>query len=249
VLGPHRLDEVFLPRARGIDDVALEGLHVNHGQRRSLGHPGDEVDLREGGFADPRREVDALGREGSAEQVFDAQPHTRVVAIARQEDDRRHEAAVGVAAQVELGAQPLLLVQNRLGHLDQLVSAGLEQLVAGIALQDLHQVLAGVAVAAEPDSVEHLPRPVAEDRDGKDGLRVCRGGQQSEEAVFAGHLALCVEGLDSDVVEVDRPVDGGPRVGLGEDEQFFVAGPSLRLWVESREPARRRTVVAQQPQA
>ena len=72
---------------------------------------------------------------------------------------------------------------------------------------------------------------------------------EPEEAVLAGDVARCVEGLDPDVVEVDGPVDRGARVRLGDDEQLAVTGPGLGRRAEAREGRRSGGVVAQQPEA
>ncbi|OPZ53283.1 MAG: hypothetical protein BWY91_02007 [bacterium ADurb.BinA028] len=140
-------------------------------------------------------------------------------------------------------------VDDGLGDLGQHVGVGLEELVAGVALEDLEEVLSGVAVTAVADPVQDLAGPVADDGDVHDRGRVCRGSEEPEEAVLAGDVARCVEGLDPDVVEVDGPVDRGARVRLGDDEQLAVTGPGLGRRAEAREGRRSGGVVAQQPEA
>ena len=249
MLGAGRLDEVFVPRAGGVDDVTLERREVDVGDLGASRHPQDVVDLRERRLGDSGRVVDALGVEGRPQDAFHAQPDPGVEPVAGQEDQRRHEAPVGVAAEVDLCADAFLLVEHGFGDGDELVGRRLEQLVARVALEHLEQVLARVAVEREPQGRHDGLRPVAEDRDAADRGGVCRGGEQPEEPVLAGDLALIVEGLDADVVEVDRAVDRGPGVGLGHDEQFLVAGMLLDLGAQRRVGRGLGEVVAQQPES
>ncbi len=49
--------------------------------------------------------------------------------------------------------------------------------------------------------------------------RVGGGGEQPDDAEFAGEIAGCVEALDADVVEIDAAVHVGVDIGLGDDQR------------------------------
>ncbi len=76
--------------------------------------------------------------------------------------------------------------------------------------------LAGI----QPEVVDDALHLVAQDRDLVGAPAVGRRGPQSEEPAFAADIALRVEGLDADIVEVGRAVHRGDRVRLGDDERL-----------------------------
>ncbi len=182
---------------------------VQPGQHR-LGVPGGVVD---GGAA-----------ELLHQQVHQPQPDPGGVAVARQVDQGGEVAAVLVLAQEEPELAPLLQVEDVQRDREQLVGGGLEELVAGVGLQDLDQVAGVVALGGEAGLGDGLGDLAADHRDPGDRLGVGGGGQQAEEAALAGHIALGVELLDADVVQVGRAVHGGAAVGLGQHQQLALAG-------------------------
>ncbi len=183
-----------------------------------------EVDPGAGGLVDARGELDALAAEAFLEDLGEAFADGGVVAVAGQVDQHRDVAAVGVAAGEEPQLAALPGVHDRLRGRRELVGRGVEQLVAGIVLQGVHQGLARVAARVEADLVHDLADLVAQERDPAQRLGVGGAGEESEEALLPHHLALGVERLDADVVEVRRTVHGGARVGLGQDQQGLLAG-------------------------
>src|SRR5699024_10219484 len=56
----QEVDELIIPRAHGEVEVVLQRCDVDLRQVLPPGHAEHEVDLREGGFGDVRREVDRL---------------------------------------------------------------------------------------------------------------------------------------------------------------------------------------------
>ncbi len=80
---------------------------------------------------------------------------------------------------------------------------------------------------------------------GGGGLR----GEQSEETALTDDVALLVELLDADVVEVLGAVDGGAGVGLGEHQHVGLAGLGADLRGQGRETAGGGRVHAQDAQA
>lgn len=81
-----------------------------------------------------------------------------------------------------------------------------------------------MAARREAGAFEDLGDLAADDRDASHGLGVRGGGEQAEEAALAHDVALGVEPLHADVVEVRGAVHGGAAVGLGQHQQAVLAG-------------------------
>ena len=100
----------------------------------------------------------------------------------------------------------------------QVVGLDLEQLVARVVLQHGEQVAPGVAAGGEPGTIQHGIDLAPDHRQLAYRVQVRGRGEQAEEALLAVDVAVLVEGLDADVVEVRRAVHGRTRVGLGDDQ-------------------------------
>ena len=103
---------------------------------------------------------------------------------------------------------------------DQVRHRRLEQLVAREGLERVHQRLVVVARRLEPEMSDDALDLVPQHRNLARALAVGRRSPQADEAALAGHPAARVEGLDADVVEVGRAVDGRDRVRLGDDQRL-----------------------------
>ena len=242
----QRLAEAVGPRAGGVDEPRLDALGVGLGQRGQLGarlDADDEVQPGQHRLGVPGGEVDAGAVELFLEDVDDPQPDTGGVAVARQVDERRVVAAVLVLAQVQPQPAALLEVEHAGDDGAQLVGRGLEQLVARVRLQDLEQVAAVVAVGREPGAPQHFLDLAAHDRDAPDALRVRGAREEAEEAALADDVALGVELLHADVVEVRGAVHGGAAVGLGQYEDLVLAGLGARVGGQPAEGRAHRVVV------
>ena len=233
----QRVGEVVGPRPGGLDQPRSSSAWSTSGTSVALGHPDDEVQPRQHRLGHPRGVVDGGAVERLPQDPLHLQPDLRGVPVAGQVDQAGHEPAVGVAAQEQLGLPALLQVQHGQRDRQQVLAAHLEQLVARVGLQDLQQVLAVVAVRQEPGRVEHLPRLAPQHRDPQHALGVRRRREQPEEPPLTDDVALGVEGLHADVVQVHGPVHGGARVRLGQDQQPLLPGRGPRR----RAAARRRT--------
>ncbi|MGX1120193.1 hypothetical protein RKD37_005556 [Streptomyces ambofaciens] len=226
-LGGQGLTEAVGPGAGGLDQTGLDALLVGVGQVRQLGalrDPDHEVQPGQDRLGVPGGEVDAGAAELLLEDVDDPQPDTGGVAVAGEVDERRVVAPVLVLAQVEAQTAPLLEVEHGGDDRLQLLHGGLEHLVARVRLQDLQQVPPVVAVGREPGPLQHLLHLAPHDRHPAHGLGVGGGGEQAEEAPLADDVAVRVELLDADVVEVRGAVHGGPAVRLGQHQQPVLAG-------------------------
>ena len=186
----------------------------------------DEVQPGQHRLGHQRRVVDARAVERVEQDRLHGVPHLGRVAVARQVDQAGHEPAVVVAAQEQPQLPALLQVQHAQRGGGEVVAADLEQLVARVGLEDLQQVLARVAVAAEPAAGQHLGGLAPQHRDALDALVVRGRGEQAEEPPLPHDLAGLVEGLHPDVVEVGRAVHRGAAVGLGDHAAAAAAGPA-----------------------
>src|SRR3546814_19510980 len=100
---------------------------------------------------------------------------------------------VAVAEQEQLAAHALLQAKDARGKLQQLVLAGLEQLVAGQRLEDVLERLATVAVRLEAGLAHHVPETLAQQGDVPRGPVVGDGGVTDEEGPLAGGTAFVVQ--------------------------------------------------------
>ena len=158
--------------------------------------------------------------------MLDTQAHGRGVAIAWQIDEARHEAAVGVAADEEPGLPALRHLVDRQGHRGKVGGLDLEELLARIGLEELHDLLARVRARIDVELRHHLVDSRAQDGDLPHGLRVHRRGVDPEESSLPDHAPRLVEALDSDVVEIRGAVHGRTTVGRREHEDARLARAS-----------------------
>ena len=113
-----------------------------------------------------------------------------------------------------------------------------------MGLQDLHQRLGVVAVGREPRGVEHPPDLGRQQRRLPRALPVGGAGVQPEESPLPDHLAVGVEPLDADVVEVGVAVHRRARVRLGQHQRRRAPGrarwpPAPSRWRAARGVPRR----------
>ena len=241
----HGGGQVVVPGAGRLGQLVLELGGVDVVELAVLGRAHHEVKTCRERLADARREVDALTAESLLEDLRDLLADRRVVAVAREVDEAGQEAAVAVTAQEQPELAALARVHDRVGDRHQVVDRGLEELVARVGLQHVHQRLAGVAVRLVAGPLDHLLGLLAQHRDPVHGLGVRRGGEQAEDAALPHHVAGGVELLHADVVEVHGTVHGCPRVGLGQHQEVLLPGACLRRRGQLAERRRLHLVGAQ----
>ncbi len=112
---------------------------------------------------------------------------------------------------------------------DELLRADLEELVTRVGLEQLQQVLRRVAVGWETGQAQDFLHLAVQDGDAPDALGVGRGAEEPEEATLTDDVAVLVELLDADVVEVRRTVHRRSGVRLGEDQQPLLARLAAHL--------------------
>ncbi len=144
----ERGGQVVLPAARGLHDALfqLARVHLGHGARLAT-H--GELDARQQGFGQQRRELAAGAMERLHQQLLDALAQVGVVLVARHEDQARDKSVEAVAPHEQPDALVLLQPQDADGDLEQLVLVGLEQVIARILLEDGDQRLVQVALGQE----------------------------------------------------------------------------------------------------
>jgi hypothetical protein len=157
-------------------------------------------------------------------------PDGRGVAVTRQEHQARHEPAVRLDRDEQADATTLLELQDAGRDLEQPVGVDLEQVVAWVVLEDGKQVLLVVAPGPETGAAHDGGDLAAHDRNVDRARHVRRRGVQAEEAVLADDVAVLVEALDSDVVEIRRAMNRRPRVRLRQHEEL----PFARFGARSR---------------
>ena len=241
----HRRAEVVAPGAGCLGAPAFEVGDVRLADLLALGRAYDEVQPGRERLPHVRGVLDPVPGELLLEDRRDPLAHGRVVAVARQVDEAGEEPAVDVAAHEQLQLAPLAGVHHLRGDRHQVLDRRLEQLVARVGLEHVHQGLARVAHRVQADGVDHLGGLLAQHRDPSYGLGVGGRGEQPQEPALADDLTLLVELLHAHVVQVHGAVHGRPRVGLRQDEQVLVAGP--RGHCLGKHPRRRR-VSAQDPE-
>ncbi len=250
VLGDRRREEVVAPGSGGLREPTFEVALVDLGDDPlPLRRVDDEVDVGGGGLPHPGAELDALAAELLLEDRAELLAHRGAVAVTWQVDQHRHVAPVGVAAEEHPDLAAPAGVHDRLGHRRELVDRGLEQLVARIGLEGVHERLAGVAARVEADPSQHLGGLLPQQRDPGQRLGVGRAGEEPEDPSLADDLAVLVEPFDPDVVEVGRPMHRRAGVGLGEHEQGLLPGLRLDRSRQLAEGARHVLVGAQDAQA
>ena len=171
-------------------------------------------------------------------------PYARIgrVAIAREIHQARNEPPQPIVPHEQAQTAAFLEPQHPVRDLGQLGRRHLEQLVAGIRLEDLDEVPAAVTRRWEPRTAEHLPYLAPQQRDAIDTFRVDGGGKEPDEAALPHRLALGVESFDPDVVQMRRAVDGRSRRRLGHDDDRRIARECLDT---RRQGPWRRPIVAQ----
>ena len=117
-----------------VDGVAARFLEVQH-----------EVQPGEHRLGEPRVPFVALRSVRGDEQLCDVLAYLGRVPVAGDEDQARHEPAVQFAMHEQANPAPLLQVQDAHRVREELVDVDLDEVVAWIRLEDLHEILLIVA--------------------------------------------------------------------------------------------------------
>src|SRR5260370_353977 len=112
-------------------------------------------EARQNRFGELHGEFRAGAVQVPLEDVLDLHAHVGVEVLARHEDEARVEASVEVAADEDARLAPVSQAQDAERGFQQRVLVDLEQLVAGLVLQDREQALVRVAPRAAAPAFSH----------------------------------------------------------------------------------------------
>ncbi len=202
-----------------LDDLGLDGVGIVIGNRPRLGAD-EHVGTGQRRVAELGVPVAALATEGVLHDALYAAAEVGVVAVTRHIDEARHEPLEVIATQEQGNPLAFLQVEDAEAGIQQMVLGYLEQFVAGEVLEDVGERLAVMAVGRQVGTLQH-PADLPPQQGNFAGVVVVgRRGEQADEQVLAGHLALGAETTHGDGVHVDRPVDRGEHVGLGDHQRI-----------------------------
>ena len=139
--------------------------------------------------------------------------------VARHEDQGRDKTLERIPPDEQGGFLAFLKMQDADCDLEQFVLAGLEQLIAGIGLENIDQRLAVMAGGPESGAFDDPGDPAAQQRDFLRALVVGDRGEQAEEPVLSDHPTLGIEALDADRIQRHRSVHGGDLGRLHDVQQ------------------------------
>ena len=112
-----------------------------------------------------------------------------------------------------------LQVENTKRRVQHFLLGDLEQLIARVSVQDIEQGLFGVAVLRISRALNDVSHFLAQQWNHTRVAIVGRRRVEPGKAMFANHLALLVEDLDADVIQIARPVHGRTVIAFGHDQQ------------------------------
>src|SRR6266542_3298290 len=145
-------------------------------------------------------EFRARAVEGAGQDRLPSLPQLGRIVLARRVDDAGQEATERIAPNEEAKALPVAEMENPRRRAQELVFAGLKELVARIRFEDVPQCLARVAAGRHTRPCDDVRGLAPEQRD-FNGIRAVGGRRvEAQEAVLATHFALGIETLDADIV-------------------------------------------------
>ena len=207
--------QIVLPASRDANQRSLEFANVDFRDARMTQAHHDQ-DAGQGRLRKMHLELGRYAVVGLGQRCLHAFALVGVVVLAGDVDQAGDEASEGVGADEQADALPLAEAKDPDRIVEELVYGGLEQLVARVLLENRHQRLAGMALGHETGMFDHRRDLASQQRDAL-WIGVVGGRrEQADDPTLAGDLALLVEGLDADVVEITLAVDGRTGIGLGD---------------------------------
>ena len=212
------LAQLVVPVAHDIDDLAFKISGIVFGVIAGLGSD-DQMQVRQRGFANLDRGVDAFAVQRFLQHRLDALADFGVGTVARQIDQARIETSVLVATYKQTRTWTLAQRQDAGRYPRQLVVAALKQLIAGQQFQHMTQGLARMRIAAQAGTLHDRLDLAPHQRHVLRARHVGVGREQAEEALLDDRYAGRVKLQYADVVHVARPMHAGARVCLGQDDR------------------------------
>ena len=210
--------QIVFPGSGKTGDLALEfsgiGLGVIKGiETNDVVHPG------EGTVAELRVKGREAATEGFPDQLAGLFTDLRVVPVARNEKQGRHETVELVTPDEELRAGTVMQVENAETDLQQIILVSLEQLVAREILDRVAQLLRRVGAGRLARPLEDTANLAPDQRHGAGALVIGLSGEQADKARLADHGTVLPIPFDSDIIHVDAAMDTRLHIGLGHDDR------------------------------
>ena len=216
----QQVAQLVVPRARELDHLALERAQRQLGQLAR--RVDEEVHARALAVVEHVMGLDLAGAEAAAEEPAHALHQRGVVAPAREREDQRRVAPVGVAAAQQPHLRGALERQQRADRAAQVLHRGGEQLVLGEGVEQRDRGLVVVRALDQPEALQALAQLAPQQRRLGRGLGVGLGGEQAEHARHAADLAVRRHAAHADVVHPLAPVHRRGGVGLVDQQQVAV---------------------------
>src|SRR5262249_18146472 len=140
--------------------------------------------------------------ESFGDDVLHAQAQLRAETVARHIDEAGDEALEGILAQKQGDPLAFLQMKNAQRNFKKLVVARLKQLVARMSFEDMQERLAVMAVGLEAGAGDDALDLAPQQRRFPRALVVGDRGEEADEQLLAGRIALGVEALDADRVHM-----------------------------------------------
>ena len=187
-------------------------------RRRAAIAADDEMDADEVAFGEAR----IVGRDAAVidglQVLADAGADVAVVAVAGDEDQDRDEVVEAVDAGEDPDARPVDEGGDGGGEFEELVFVDLEQFVARVGIERVHQRLAGMACRIEGGAAHDLGNLAPDQRHFGVRRRHGHGGEKADDAEFAGDFAEVAVEFHAHIIHVAAAVDAGAHIGLGDHQ-------------------------------
>ncbi len=237
----QRVTQVIVPAPRRGHQARLHLAHVEVGNFPGSGAHGD-LDARQPGFGQVDVELRAAPVERFGENRLPLLAQFGRVVFAWRVDEARQETLERIAPHEQPEPLALSQMEDRHRRTQQIFLGGLEQLVTRIVRENVDERLAGMAAGCQACARDDFGGLAPEERNVDRVGAVSGRGEEAQEAILAGHVALGVEALDRDVVEIARAMHGGTCGGLGDDQKF--RPPRVRAHLGRQRGKTRRDVLA-----
>ena len=213
----ERLAQCVAPGPDQGGDAGFEGRWVLLRAAR-VGQADDVVDPGEGALRIVRVGGTQPAAIGLGEVGADPASYRRIVAVLRNVDEERHEAAEPVRAREHAHSRPVGQSCDGQGEPVEPLDVDLEQIVARIALQYREEASPSMARRVETGALDHRLHLPAQDRNLAGGAGIGRRCEQADDPHLTGQLPEPGEELDAHIVQEGRAVDAGFHTRLRDDE-------------------------------
>ena len=220
----QRVMEVIRPVSHRACQAQFQGALV-HLRNPPLRHAHREMHPRQGGLRQIDRELALVAGIGLLERLLHAPADCGVVTLARDIDQTGDEALEGIRAHEQAHRLAVAQMQDPQGDAIQGIGVDLEQLLTGIAVEDVHQRPVVVAGRRQAGALQHRMDLPAQHRHGA-RITVIHGRTvEAQDAVLADHPAVGGEAPHADIIHGGGAMDSRALIGLGKDQRLRTPRP------------------------